>query len=185
MTEQERDFVVGNLRENRERLLRAVAGLAPEQQNFRAEETTWSVADCVEHITIVEGGVLVKIQKVLAGPPQPEKRPSAAGKLDMLATLVPGRETKFQGPEFSHPKRKWESFAELIDGFNATRDRTIHFASGERADLKDYFFAHPVFQDLDCYQWLVLLSLHCERHVRQMEEVMAHPAFPAARAAEA
>ena len=28
------------------------------------------------------------------------------------------------------------------------------------------------------YQWLLFLATHCERHVRQMEEVKSDPAFP-------
>jgi uncharacterized damage-inducible protein DinB len=184
MNEQERDSLLANLRRNRERLLSAVKELASGQLTYRAADTTWSVADCVEHITTVEGFVVSRIQRVLEGAPQPEKRPSVAGKLEFMNENVPARETKFQGPEFSHPKRQWTEFPELIDGFNATRDRSIQFASDTRADLHDYFFPHPAFGDLDCYQWLVLVGLHCERHVRQMEEVMAHPACPA-RAAEA
>jgi len=31
---------------------------------------------------------------------------------------------------------------------------------------------------MECYQWLLFLGLHCERHVRQLEEVKADPGFP-------
>jgi uncharacterized damage-inducible protein DinB len=185
VTGQERDFVVGHLLENRERLLRTVAGLAPEQQLFRAEENTWSVADCVEHVTLVEDFILSRVRSALEAPPRPEKRPQVAEKLDLMLPRVPSRETKVKGPEWVQPKRQWGDFSELVEGFNAARDRSVQFASQTNAELCDHFFPHPNLADLDCYQWLVFIALHCERHVRQMEEVMAHPGFPAARAAEA
>ena len=32
--------------------------------------------------------------------------------------------------------------------------------------------------ELDCYQWLLVLSLHGSRHAQQMEEIKAAAGFP-------
>jgi hypothetical protein len=35
-----------------------------------------------------------------------------------------------------------------------------------------------IFKDLDGYQWLLMISLHSERHAAQIAEVKAHAAYP-------
>ncbi len=36
----------------------------------------------------------------------------------------------------------------------------------------------PLGRKLDAYQWVLLISAHCERHMKQIEEVKADPNFP-------
>jgi hypothetical protein len=82
------------------------------------------------------------------------------------------------------PQGRWPDFEELIRQFEATRERSMRFSAVTQADLRNHFFPHPFLGLLDCYQWLLFLSAHCERHVRQMEEVKAHPGYPGHRQAE-
>jgi hypothetical protein len=51
--------------------------------------------------------------------------------------------------------------------------------------LRRHFFRHPIFGDLDLYQWLLMIAAHCDRHRVQSEEVMASPEFPRTRQANA
>ena len=60
-----------------------------------------------------------------------------------------------------------------MEEFEKVRGRTLTFTEGTSGDLHDHFFPHPVFQELDCYQWLILLGLHADRHISQMEEIKA------------
>ena len=76
------------------------------------------------------------------------------------------------------PTGRWPDFEELLRQFDATRQRTIGFAEATFAELRACAFQHPFLGPLDCYQWLLFLAAHCERHVRQMEEVKSDPAFP-------
>jgi hypothetical protein len=175
---QEREFVVTRLRESRDRLLHTLGGLSPEQQTFRPAEDQWSVADCAEHVGMVENVIYERIQKALQEPPAPEKQPEVQSKTDFLLRALPDRSTRIKGPERLMPRREWKEFSELVAAFEAARKRTIDFASRAEADLHSHFFPHIVFSDLDCYQWLVLAALHCDRHVLQMKEVMAAPGYP-------
>jgi hypothetical protein len=54
----------------------------------------------------------------------------------------------------------------------------LRFAAVTHGDLRSYFFEHPQFGELDCYQWLLFVGAHSERHARQAEEVIADPNFP-------
>jgi hypothetical protein len=72
-----------------------------------------------------------------------------------------------------------------LQEFEAARERTRDFAASTQADLRRHFFKHPIFGDLDLYQWLLMIAAHCDRHRVQSEEVMASPEFPRTRQANA
>ena len=184
MEATERELVVQQLAESRERLVLTVEGLSEEQRSFRPAQDRWSIADCVEHITVVEGSVLGKIQEVLQAPPEPERRDEVRGKEQIVLEKVPAREERLKGPAAFMPRGRWPDFEELVRQFEATRERSVRFSAVTQADLRNHFFPHPTLGLLDSYQWLLLLSAHCERHVRQMEEVKADPAFPGPHRAE-
>jgi hypothetical protein len=77
------------------------------------------------------------------------------------------------------PTGRWPH-EELLKEFDRTRQRTHDFASNTTLDLRQHFFRHPVFGELDLYQWLLLIAAHCDRHRVQSEEVMASVGFPRA-----
>jgi len=160
-------------------LLRAVDGLSAEQRTFRTAEDRWSVAGCVEHIILVEDFVFQTMLKKLEAPPESaEKQAEVRRKDPIVIERVPARTRRVMGPEAVHPKNRWPDFEELLRQFEATRQRSVTFASDTQADLRSHFFPHPFIGDMDCYQWLLFLGLHCERHVRQLEEVKDDPRFP-------
>jgi uncharacterized damage-inducible protein DinB len=175
---EERELALRHLSASRERLLQAVAGLADGQRGFQPAEDRWSVADCVEHLVIVENFVLHRIHRVLQGPANGAKQAEVRGKEQIILEKVPARNTRVKGPAEVMPTRRWPDFAELLSQFEATRTRSVQFTTETQAELHHYFFPHPILGDLDCYQWLLFLGTHCERHVRQLEEVKADPGFP-------
>jgi len=175
---QEREFVLQELRANRERLLRVIDGLSREQQVFQPGEDRWSIADCLEHIPIVEGFIVGGIQRSLTGPAQPELRAEVDRKAEGLYPKIVERSQRVKGPDRAMPRRTWKDFAELIEAFESARLKTLDFAAQTEADLHNHFFPHPLFADLSCYHWLRFASLHSERHVLQMEEVKASPGYP-------
>jgi hypothetical protein len=174
----EREQVVHQLAHSRERLVLAVEGLSTEQRSFRPADDRWSIADCLEHITVVEGSVLGKIQEVLQTAPEPERRDEVRGKDQIVLEQVPARGQRVKGPARLMPQGRWPEFEDLVRQFEATRERSVRFSAVTQADLRSHFFPHPVLGLLDCYQWLLLIAAHCERHVRQMEEVKADRGFP-------
>ena len=178
METAERELALHHLAASRERLLRAVEGLSEEQRSFRVAEDRWSVADCVEHLVVVEAFVFGTMKRVLAGPPEPAKQAEVRGKEQVILEAVPSRNRKVKGPAAVMPTQRWPRFEELLREFETVRGRTVQFATETQDDLRSHFFPHPILADLDCYQWLLFLGTHCERHVRQLEEVKADPGFP-------
>jgi DinB superfamily len=178
MEPMERRLVLEHLAKSRERLLQAVDGLSAEQRSFQPADDRWSAAGCVEHIILVEDFVFQTMHRVLQAPPEPAKQADVRRKDSIVIAKIPARTSRVMGPEMVHPKNRWPDFEELLRQFESTRERSVTFAAGTEADLRSHFFPHPFLGDLDCYQWLLFLGLHCERHVRQLEEVKADPGFP-------
>lgn len=180
MTSTDRESVLKSLSESRERLLATVEGLTREQRQYRPAPGRWSVGEIVEHLTMVEKSVLGLVTKTLESAPDGSKR-SAMGD-EALVADVAGRITRFAAPEFVAPKGQLQD-DELLSQFLAARENTSKFVTTSNADLRRHFFPHPIFGELDCYQWLLLLGAHCDRHRVQSEEVKASPGFPRAIAA--
>lgn len=175
--EQERGQVLKNLTESRDGLRTAVDGLSAEQRSFRPGPDRWSIADCLEHLAVVENFTLHRIQQMVQRPAV--DNPETRDKEQVILNHVPGRARRVKAPDAVLPTGRWPDFDELLHQFEAARQRTIDFAWEAQPELlRGRDFPHPFLGALDCHQWLLFLAAHCERHVRQMEEVKGDPAFP-------
>jgi len=179
MTPGERERAINELHESRERLLAAVRRLSPSQLAYKPAADRWSVAECIEHIILVETSILRAIEKTVQ---QPGDAPQGAIEDGALLAKVVDRSAPMKGPERLMPTGRW-AHDQLFGEFESTRKRTSEFASTTDAKLRESAFPHPAFGPLDCYQWLLLIAAHGERHRAQAEEVMASPGFPRAASA--
>ena len=179
MTPAERERATASLNETRDRLLALAQRLSPSQLAFKPALDRWSVAECIEHITLVESSILGAIEKTVK-----ESAGSQANALqdEALLAIVADRTERAKGPDRLMPTGRW-SHDELFREFEAARKRTSEFAANTVAPLRQSGFPHPRFGALDCYQWLLLIPAHGDRHRAQAEEVMASPGFPRAASA--
>ncbi len=181
MNDSERQLAADHLTASRERLLGLVSDLTPEQWTFHPGEDRWSIGDCLEHITRVETRMLGVIEKKIEEPPLAAAAEAIREKDKLLLQAVADRSTRRQAPEAVRPTGQWPDAGALMAEFEKTRARTRQLVAETPADLRAYTHPHGGFGDLDCYQWVLLLGLHAERHARQIEEIKSDPAFPAAK----
>ena len=179
MTHSERERLVAYLAETRVNLLRSASGLSPAQLHYKLAPDRWSVAECLEHIIVVENFILSNIQKTLQ---QAAATTAPAMSDDGMVQAVVNRSVRIEGPARVMPTGRW-THDQLLSEFEAARKRTSEFAASTNAPLREHGFPHPVFGHFDCYQWLLLLGSHSERHRAQAEEAMADAGFPRAAAA--
>jgi hypothetical protein len=157
----------------RARLVAAVEGLSEEQQTFSPAPGRWSVAELVEHLSIVEGNVVGLLGKLLG---KAEESGAAAAKAaDLFADPVSieefverSRVAKYEAPERIRPTGLplADSLARLKESraaLHALRPRV------ERADGRSLRFPHPAWGPLDLYQWLLFVGAHEDRHLAQIE----------------
>jgi hypothetical protein len=179
MEMRERQLVLDQLASSETRLLELVDGLTPAQWTFQEMPGRWSIAEIMEHLIAFEHFIMRAIANALQEPANIEKKALAAAKEPLVLGLAEARSTKFNAREAVRPVGKWSGPAEMIVELRKARARTLAFAAETQADLRDHFFPHIAFGDLDCYQWLLVLGQHTARHALQIEDINADPAYPA------
>lgn len=181
------DDIFGMIDRMRERLIARVNELSAAQTGFRPAPEGWSIAEIIEHLALIEGGIVRMINGSLV-------RLEAAGGDDEKPTSVEAYRAssvtlaehgakaavmKFQAPDHVRPEGA-KPVAESIAALEATR-RALHQLRPRLEKVTPFAasFPHPYFGALDLAQWLAFIGLHEGRHLRQIENVIAAPDFPA------
>ena len=179
LTAAERKFAIDYLNQTRSRLLNDVKGLSVAQLNFLANDSSWSVGQCVEHIALSEDLIKEWMHGAFLQPATPERKSEEKYTPETLIVIVTDRSqnrAKTGGPWL--PEGNFPNTVAAIQAFVARRDSTIAYLTSTQDDLKTHFIEHPQWGTLDLYQGFIMLSAHCARHTLQLEEVMANPNFP-------
>lgn len=177
LTDEEREFAVNHMRGTQERLLTVVKGLSEAQLNFKSSPESWSIAECVEHLAISEEMIGGMLQEALETPADPSMRDSVKISDDDLLGIISSRDKKVKTGEAFEPSGKFGSYAKTLVAFMTKRAEHIAYMRTTKDDLRNHYAQLP-FGTIDGVQILLFMSGHTERHIRQMEEVMAHPDFP-------
>jgi hypothetical protein len=179
LTDAEREMAVKELKQTRDHLLSVVEELTDEQLNFKSSPESWSVGECVEHLAISESSFSEMLQGALQAPADPSRRTEVKITDTDLMAMIVSRDKKVKTSEAFEPSGKFGTNGETLEAFTSKRDEHIDYVQNTEDDLRNHYGQLP-FGTIDGYQILLFMSGHTERHVRQMEEVMAHPDFPEA-----
>ncbi len=178
--------------EMRRRLVNRLEGLNDAELNFRASDDAWSIAEIVEHLSIIEKQMCALTMKLLAhaeasveaGAPPFDLQ---SNPISIQAFAEQAAREKYQAPEAVRPTGT-VSVADSLAGMQGTRASLRQLQPRlEAANLSSATFPHPFFGALNLYEWLAFIGMHEARHLRQIEAVAAAPEFKtldAARAAD-
>jgi uncharacterized damage-inducible protein DinB len=158
----------------------ALSNLTEAQSNFRPDENQWTIAEIVEHVSIIDNNLLRiahKLLKEAESAPRPPKADLNLGhtSLDENGRQHPG---PFPAPERVRPQggvRIDDSLAKMdaaLAGFAEIQARL------EAIDLSEQMFSHPFLGAINVYQWMVLVAEHKDRHRGQIERVKSTAGFP-------
>jgi DinB superfamily len=167
LTEQERSAAIAELETSRQRLQWALEGVTEEGAQRQTTRDHWSIADCAEHITAAE----VFMPKLLTAATAGEPVQGTAERDDFIRRSIRDRSRREQAPERVRPRRRWTSLAETIRTFDERRAANLEFVRTTQENLRGRFYPHPFVGMIDCYQWLLSLAAHTERHAAQIEEL--------------
>lgn len=160
----------------RAHLIEAVSGLSPEQWSFRPGNDTWSAADNMEHLLLIEGRVHAVIAN-MGNAPQAEPGHKEKEMDDFIMTEVPKRSIKVKAPSPVCPANRWTG-PEALASWIASREQTMQLLAAPL--LRGRVMPHPFFGPWDGYQWLLAVASHSARHADQICELKSDPNFPAA-----
>ncbi|QCX02134.1 DinB family protein [Aggregatimonas sangjinii] len=177
LTDDERKMATEHLTQTKERLTSTLDGLDEEQLNFKPTAESWSIAECVEHLAIAENMFNGMLKGALKEPANTAMRDSVTMSDEKLIGFISVRDTKVKTPEPFEPMGKFGSHEETLEAFMSKRDEHIEYVKTTEDDLRNHYGKLP-FATIDGLQIILFMSGHTERHVLQMEEVIAHEDFP-------
>jgi DinB superfamily/Activator of Hsp90 ATPase homolog 1-like protein len=179
LSQAERELGLAELRDSRDEFLKAVEGLTLAQWSFKPAAEQWSIAECTEHMGIIEEIAFRRmIEHALKAPAEPEKRKSLKYSDHAVLRLASERQKKLSAPERLQPTGRWKNPQESAQHLRELREQTIEFLEATQDDLRNHFVEHPAFGTLDTYQWLLLMGGHVRRHTDQIREIQANSRFP-------
>lgn len=154
-------------------------GLGDVQGRFHPAGGGWSVAEVLEHLLLVETQLLRLSASLLNKAEASGVRATGeSSAVDVDALLERSRSEKYVTREGYEPSGTM-SIATAIDGLKNIQGELEKLQPRLLgADLTQPRFPHWIFGPLDLAQWLAFLTLHEERHLRQIENLIEEAKFP-------
>ncbi len=131
-------------------------------------EGGWSILECVEHVTVAESELLLRLRR--AKPvPQTEPNPAREG---IISQRAKDRKQRIEAPADSRPAGRFKTLLEALAGFDHARAETIRWLREFSGDLRGYFTDHPLIPGpVSCHEILLLIAAHPARHSIQVHEI--------------
>jgi len=155
-------------------LFETVCGLTQAQWDFKPDDETWTIAENLEHLVLIER----RVHDIIADMSNAPEATSSEGQSEMdniIVNDVPRRSIKVKAPAAVCPSNRWGG-VEALQLFLENRDRTMQLLAAPL--LRGRVRPHPIFGAWDGYQWLLAVGSHTVRHTEQIREVKANPNFP-------
>jgi hypothetical protein len=179
LTPEDRAFLTTHLSRTRDLLLTEIVNLRPDQWIFRPDPESWSIAECAEHIASIEKRVFSMVSKHMqAAAPDPVRAAAVQKKTPWILNVVPDRHERAKVPAALENTSHAATPEEFTNTFEERRSALLKYVSETEHPMHDRVSPHMIFKDLDGCQWLLMISLHSERHTSQIAGVKAHPAYP-------
>ena len=178
ITDEERAMTVSELERSRDMLDESVSELSEAQLNFKSSEEAWSIAECVEHLTISEKAFGDMLKGTLETEADPSRRSEVQVADGDLLNMIRDRSNKVQTSEPFEPSGKFGTYKETLAALTGLRNAHIAYIDGTEDDLRNRYGELP-FGTIDALQMVLFMSGHMERHTAQIQEIKEHSDFPA------
>ena len=159
--------------------------LSSTQLNWKPSAAQWSVAQCLDHLIVINSTYFPIIEKIV----RDGYRPSLQQRLPLLPRLFawmvlkavsPETKSKFKTARHVEPSSSTIA-ADIVARFKAHQQEVIrHMKMAEKLDLKEIIITSPVasiaaYSTLDAFRIMVT---HERRHLLQAKRVMEAAGFP-------
>ena len=161
--------------ERRKELLQSFEGIPGDRLCRRPTDESWSVAEILEHLRMVEAGVARLITKRVG-----QARATGLGEERSTDAVLPTFEqysaqldnAVMQAPATVHPRANID-INEAVEGLESSREALRAAAvSANGLSIGEIKHTHAILGELDLYQWLIFVGQHEGRHKRQIERTL-------------
>jgi hypothetical protein len=157
-----------SLAADRAALRAAVEGVPEALRSQKPAPGRWSVAEVLEHLSIVEARSVAMLGPLIESAPAIGS-PDAVTPLDRARLL--DRSRKLSAPDAIQPTGTVTADAAWT-ALERSRVQLLEILeTAEGRDLTRIGRPHPAFGTLDGYQWLAAVGGHEERHAAQILEI--------------
>jgi uncharacterized damage-inducible protein DinB len=164
----------------------AFGGLSPAQLNWKPDEKSWSVAQCLDHLITTHSQYFPLFERLSSGEALPttwEKISPLSGFFGrfLVKSLDPANLKKMKAPGKAQPSAS-EIEGDIVDRFSGHQQQLIDHLQKIPSDLDRArtIVTSPllgiVTYSLD--DTLTILVVHCQRHFGQARRVTESAAFP-------
>ena len=175
MTDTDREHLLVHFQMTTQMVGELVRGLSPAQLEYKATPDRWSIREVVSHLAVAEPDYWRDLQKaVKAAPDMKDKKADATDADIMWYGIDRVVHTKTGG---GHEKvDTYKDMGEALTKFQALRATMIDYVKSTNDDLRAHSFGDK--EVIDCWQWMLEISTHAERHIQQIREIKNDPKFP-------
>lgn len=159
--------IIHNLIETRDELLEILKGLTRDQIQMKKDLESWSIGQICQHLVKTEELFVLAIRKGLKSKEDSflERKP-----LDFLLD----RSKKIVAPDIAKPTDEILEYSEIIDKLKNSREKLFEILTTieDPSVLSKRYFIHPVFKEMLLIEWVEVLYLHEQRHIKQINEIV-------------
>lgn len=178
ISKKERNYAAKLLKDTEKGVFEQVKGLTPAQLTFKPAPDRWSIEECVKHIAASETMLWQMAEGTLKQSANPEKRSEIKFTDDQLVQKIEDRTNRVKTVEKLQPENiPLKNADEALDSFKLRRERLIDYVKSTDEDLRSHIATMP-FGSVDCYQFILFIAAHSNRHTQQIMEVKADPNYP-------
>lgn len=158
----------------RKELRAAIDSVPAHARNTHPADNQWSVAQVLDHLTIVDKRVAMGVGKWIA-----DARASGLGpetQTTSVAGTIPNekivdRSRKVEAPEEIRPRNDVDAETAWTELEQARAKLREAFATGDGLALEQVVQPHPVLGPINIYQWMLFCASHEARHTLQIREI--------------
>jgi hypothetical protein len=175
MSADDREHLLVHFEMTTQMLAEQVHGLSPAQLEYKASPDRWSIREVVSHLAVAEPDYWREIKDALKAAPDMKDKKSTATDADIMWYGIDRVvHTKTGG---GHEKvDTYKDMGEALGKFQALRATMIDYIKTTNDDMRAHSFGTQ--EPIDCWQWMLEISTHAERHIQQIREIKNDPNFP-------
>src|SRR5256885_12104347 len=175
MTKDDREHLLVHLEMTTQMVAEQVHGLSPAQLEYKASPDRWSIREIVSHLAVAEPDYWRDIQKALKAQPDMNHKKSSATDADILWYGIDRVvHTKTGGGD--EKVDTYKDLGKALGNFQALRATMIEYIKTTNDDMRAHSFGDR--EVIDCWQWMLEISTHAERHIQQIREIKNDSKFP-------
>lgn len=178
LTDTERAFLIETLNASFQKFEEVTQSLSEQQLYFKVKINKWSIAECIEHVTLAELHFAEIVEEEMKKPSNPELRAKIKIKDEKIRPKMLSRFWRAKSPEVFKPSGKYKNSKDAILAFKEQRLKTIEYVKTTNDDLRNHFWKHRLTGTIDLYQTIILMSAHLERHLVQIEKIKQDEFYP-------